>query len=113
MKCLTLIVGISLAASVAMPADGKTRAELLQELIRRAEDDAQKSRAALEAATALEARIKADLADSIAADESARDAHNRQPYSVGGKNFIVGAVGRSFAEAVLAKAESLRKEIAV
>ncbi len=116
------LVGIAfLAASISATAeppsksaaDGqKTLTELLRELSQNA-DEVPKARAALTAATTLEARITTDLEQARKADELSKKAQEQQPYSVISKNFVVAAVGRSFSEAVLAKAESLRKEFAV
>src|SRR5712691_8904202 len=92
--------------SAASPkADGqKTRADLLRELEQRTAE-------IQKASAALEARIATDVERARKDDVERARKDEQQPYSVISKNFVVGAVGRSFSEALLAKAESLREEI--
>jgi hypothetical protein len=108
-RFLGLLLIAALIGCVAMLCQGaepKSDAELLQGLIQNGEEDVQKSNATLEAATALAKQIKAD------AEQSARD-DEENPYSVGDKNFIIAAVGRSFSESLLKTANQLRSALAL
>ncbi len=89
--------------------DGKKRQqldELLQQLVQDSERVEQKSKA-------LHARIQAARKAQQQRDEAWRRQDEETWYSVSSKNFVVSAVGKSFSEAILAKAEAFRKEIAL
>ena len=109
MKILWITIGLILwITSIMVAADVPTRKsldELLNRVVKESQEGLQRSQA---------------LADKITKDSIARQVEDKRWaqedeerwYSVSSKNFIVSAIGKSYAKSILTSAEKYRKELA-